>query len=554
MSTLGQAFDLASDYFRKGDLAQAERLYRLVLQGNPRHLGALHGLGLIAFQMGKVDAAATYFHQVAFLDPGNAEAHYRLGNVLWMQGKLDEAVIHFRRAVSANPHYPSALINLGGVLLQQGKASDALPCLENALRLEPNDAETHHNLGAILVELGRFDEAAAAFREALRLNPCDAETHNTLANVLRQQGKPDEARASVQEALGLKPDLADAHNNLGNILSDQHRLTEAEAAYRAAVRCDPDNARAHLNLGTLLLCRGNFEQGWPEYEWRLRTPELAHVPIKQPRWDGGPLNGKVILLHAEQGLGDTVQFIRYAPLVKERGGRVVVVCPDLLTQLLARSPGVDRVVASGLPLPPFEVHAPLLSLPGLFRTTAATIPARVPYVFPEPSLVQRWREKLGDAPGYKVGIAWRGSTRHKKDRERSVSLETLAPLAAVPSVCLYSLQVESGREELTALAGRFAVTDLAGHFDPTSFADAAAVIPCLDLVVTVDSALAHLAGALGAPVWVALPFNPDWRWHLERQDSPWYPSMRLFRQKQRGQWPKVFETMAAELMKFGHRE
>jgi hypothetical protein len=294
---------------------------------------------------------------------------------------------------------------------------------------------------------------------------------------------------------------------------------------------------------------GDFEQGWPEYAWRLKTQELALPPIPQPLWDGSRLNGKTILLHAEQGLGDTIHFIRYAPLVKEQGGQVVVVCPSQLTPLLASSPGIDRLVATGMLLPPFDVHAPLLSLPGIFRTNAATIPASVPYIFADPSLVQHWHHELSATPGYKVGIAWKGSSRHKKDRERSVSLEALAPLAAVPEINLFSLQVGPGREELAALGDRFRVTDLGGRFDPESLADAAAAIQSLDLIVTVDSALAHVAGALGTPVWVAVPFSPDWRWQLEREDSPWYPTLRLFRQRLPGQWPEVFERIAVELRK-----
>ncbi len=549
MITLGQAFELAADSLRKGDYRQAEQLFRLVLNSDPRHVGALHGLGLVAFSAGNHDLAVTCLHQAVSLKPDHADALYHLGNVLWVQGKLNQAADSFRQALTFNPNLTNALNNLGGVLLQQGRPAEALTCLENALRLQPDDAEAHHNRGTVLVELGRLEEAAAAYRQAVRIQPGYAEAHNNLANVLRQLGRLDEATANVREALRLQPNYADAFNNLGNFLADQRKMAEAEAAYREAVRCDPSHAWIHQNLGTHLLLVGKFEEGWQEYEWRLKTREFAVYPLPQPRWDGSRLDGKTVLFHAEQGLGDTVHFIRYAPLVQERGGRVVVVCPGLLIPLLARSPGVDQLVTAGALLPSFDVQAPLASLPGIFGTNAATIPADVPYIFADPSLVQRWRQEVSTAIGFNVGIAWRGSSRHKKDRERSVNLETLAPLAAVPGVRLFSLQVGPGREELAAPGNRFDVTDLGGRFDPESFADVAAVMQSLALVITVDSALAHVAGALGTPVWVALPFSPDWRWLLEREDNPWYPTMRLFRQSQAGRWPEVFERMAEELRK-----
>jgi tetratricopeptide (TPR) repeat protein len=615
MSTLEQAFDLANDYLRKGDIQQAEQLYHLVLHSDPRHAGALHGLGLIAWyarqhevavaylqralsmqpdfaeaqcnlgsvllelnhqseaeacfrealrlrpdfveahcnlgnalqRQGKLEEAAASLHEALRYRPEFADAHHHLGNLLWEQGKLAEAASCFRQALSYNPNFAAAHNNLAGVLLEQDQVVEAKACLEEALRLDPHFADAHQNLGTVLSEQGHLPEAAAAYRQALGLNPRYAEAHSNLSNVLRQLGMRDEAMAHVQEALRLKPDFADALNNLGNILADQRKMVEAEAAYRQALRANPQHAWIHHNLGAHLLLMGKFEEGWPEYEWRLKTRKFALRPFAQPLWDGSPLDGKTILLHAEQGLGDTAQFIRYAPLVKERGGQVVVECPAALTQLLARSPGIDRLVSAGSPLPPFEVQAPLLSLPGIFRTSVATIPANVPYVFADPPLTESWHRQLGAAPGFKVGIAWRGSSRHKRDRERSFSLETMAPLAAVAGVHLFSLQVGAGREELAALAGRLGVTDLGRHFDPASFADVAAVISSLDLVITVDSALAHVAGALGAPVWVALPFSPDWRWQLEREDSPWYPTMRLFRQHNPGNWPEVFERLAGEL-------
>jgi hypothetical protein len=384
-----------------------------------------------------------------------------------------------------------------------------------------------------------------------RLAPKKPETHYLQGLLSAKQQRLDEAETSYRRSLELRPGHADTLLNLGNTLLDLGRVEEAATTVQELVRLQPEHPDAHKNLGIFLLRVGRWQQGWPEYEWRWRCKEQAPRPFRQPLWDGSPLAGGTILLHAEQGLGDTIQFIRYAPLVKQRGGRVVVECQPALLPLLARCPGIDQLVASGKPLPVFDVHAPLLNLPGIFRTTPATVPASVPYLFADDALVQRWRDELRSVPGFRVGIVWQGSRKHKEDRRRSVRLERFAPLAAIPGVRLISLQKGPGSEQLADQGGRFEILDLAGRLDERSgpFMDTAAVLKCLDLVITVDTAGAHLAGALGVPVWVALAFAADWRWLLDRDDSPWYPTMRLFRQKQPGDWDGVFQRMAQELAK-----
>ncbi len=315
--------------------------------------------------------------------------------------------------------------------------------------------------------------------------------------------------------------------------------------YDQALNLKPDFAQVHLSRSLLRLQMGDFAQGWSEYEWRFQCKEYAIPPFPQPLWDGSRLDDRTILLYADHGLGDTLQFVRYAPLVCERGGRVLVACRKPLARILASCPGVSRVISEGAPLPQFQVYAPLMSLPRILGTTLATVPARVPYLVADPALVARWRVELGQFGGFKVGIAWQGNAQYCKDRHRSFRLDQFEPLTRLDGVRLVSLQKGFGTDQIREVADRFAVIDLGSRLD--DFMDSAAVMTNLDLVITPDTSVAHLAGALGVPVWVALPFAPDWRWLLDRQDSPWYPTLRTFRQREWGNWNEVFERITREL-------
>ena len=338
---------------------------------------------------------------------------------------------------------------------------------------------------------------------------------------------------------------------------DQGNLDEALASYREALRLKPDYADAHFNRSLPLLVQGRFEEGWAEYEWRWRSEVFlvqghARPALAKREWDGSPLQGRTILLHVEQGLGDTIQFARYASLLKQQGaGQVLLACPPELQRLMRRCRDIDQIVTE-TPFPDFDVGVFLLSLPHLLGTTSIErIPADIPYIDCDPEWVESWEARLasleGQRPALRVGIAWQGNPGHKTDRWRSVALEQFAPLAELPGVRLVSLQKGLGREQLDKLPGL--AIDLGAEL--TDLADTAAVVSCLDLVITVDTALAHLAGAMGKPVWVILPVVPDWRWLLQREDSPWYPSMRLFRQAARGQWNEVFGRIKTMLADFG---
>jgi hypothetical protein len=327
------------------------------------------------------------------------------------------------------------------------------------------------------------------------------------------------------------------------------KFDEALATVEHALSLNPNDLLSRWNRAVLWLLRGEFEKGWPEHELRWVQPGFGQRTFTQPLWDGSDLHGKTILLYAEQGFGDTLQFIRYVPLVKARGGTVIFQCHRQLLRLFEKVPGIDRFEVSGAPLSAFDVHAALMSLPGIFHTRLDSVPATVPYIHADAELVEHWRGKLEPLGGFKIGIAWQGNPSYREDRERSIPLERFASLAQLDGVQLISLQKGHGSEQLPAFAKRFRIHDLGKELDETSgaFMDTAAVIKNLDLLISSDTAIPHLAGALGAPVWLALPRVPDWRWLLEREDCPWYPTMRLFRQRQRGDWAEVFERIVAQV-------
>ena len=575
MTPISQTLDRAIQFHQAGDFQQAERYYKSILQADPQHAEALHLLGVLCHQMGRDDLAVTYIGEALRLKPNFPEAHTNLGGVLRQQGRLDEAVASLRQALHFDPNCAEAYNNLGNALRDQKKLDEAIAALKQCLRLRPGYAETHHNLGVVYREQGKLDEAVECYREALRLRPGYAEAHNSLGNVFKRQGKLEEAAQCYRQALFLKPSLVEVHNFLGLVLQQQGKLDEALACYSEALRHKPDYFEAHFNRGILLLLHGDLERGWQEYEWRWRDKNYNPCRFSQPLWDGSDLKGKTILFHAEQGIGDAIQFVRYAPLIQKRGGTVLFECPAPLTRLFANLPGIDRLVPADSPLPAFDVHLPLLSAPGIFGTTLATIPADIPYVFAErvASASGEWRVASDEGPLHSplatrhspllvatrhspllvatrhspllVGVSWQGNPDHLGDRYRSFPLKCFEALARVQGVRLFSLQKGFGTEQLTEVNDLFPVVDLGSQF--RDFMDMAAVMMNLDLVVTVDSAPAHLAGALGIPVWVALPLVPDWRWLLNRADSPWYPTMRLFRQTTWGDWNSVFERMAKAL-------
>jgi tetratricopeptide (TPR) repeat protein len=531
----------------RADEAQACFLESLRLQ--PDRGDAHNHLGLLFLRQGQFDPARECFEQALCCDPADADAHNNLGAVLREQAQLDEAAACFHRVLALLPDHAGAHNNLGRVCEDRGRLEEAAARYRLALCHQPGNAAFHNNLGNALIRLSRPDEALLCYQQAMRLQPAEPVYHSNLANALTLAGRPEEAEVCCRQALRLRPAFADARHNLAITLAAQGKFAEALTHNEEALRLEPEHPGVRNCRALWWLQHGDFARGWPEYEWRWAIHGVTRRTFREPLWDGSPLRGRTILLYAEQALGDAIQFIRYAPLVKERGGTVVVECQPALAPLLAGCPGIDRLVPRGSSLPSFDVQAALLSLPRLFGTTLETVPANVPYLFVRPDLVAAWHRELAAEPAFKVGIAWQGSPTFAGDRMRSAPLRHFAPLAGVEGVRLLSLQKGPAREQICSVARQFAVTDLGSTLDETSgaFVDTAAVIKNLDFVVTTDTSIAHLAGALGVPVWVALSVGPDWRWLLGREDSPWYPSMRLFRQSRPHDWDEVFERMAAEL-------
>ena len=465
---------------------------------------------------------------------------------LFQAGDLAGALRVYRKVVEIDSSVDAAWQMIGAIDQLEGRLELAVTSYQEVLRLDPNHVEALNNLAVALHAQGQIENALHCLRRALELKPDYADAHSNLGNVLQEQGQLDLAVAAYRQALQLKPAYFDALNNLGNVLRAQGRLTESVATYERALQVKPDDPQVRLSRALCWLQMGDFERGWAEYEWRLKCKEFSIPAFRQPLWDGSPLEGRAILLYADHGLGDSIQFIRYAPTVKARGGRVIVACQQPLARLLATCPGIDQVVAEGSFLPDFAFYAPLMSLPRIVGTNLANIPAEVPYVTADTSLVEQWRRELGPDGGLRIGIAWQGNPRYRRDHQRSFRLAQLEPVARVAGVRLFSLQKELGTDQIGELGERFSVSDLGSRF--TDFMDTAAVIRNLDLVITLDSSLAHLAGALGVPTWVAIPVAADWRWLTDREDSPWYPTMRLFRQKRWGYWDEVFARMAVEVV------
>jgi hypothetical protein len=412
------------------------------------------------------------------------------------------------------------------------------------LELNPRYGVALNNLAIVLVAQKRPAEAEEAYRKAIEYKPDFAPAHSNLSELMIKQNRPDEAERCCRRALELTSGAAGAHYDLAVALAAQNKLAEAETEFRQTIEREPENSDAHVGLAGVLLAGGRLAEGWKEYEWRLKHKDFPKSELPTPEWRGEPLAGRTILLRAEQGAGDTIQFIRFAPVLKEQGCTVVAGCTPSLSRVLARARGVDSVlVGVGVPVT-FDVHVPLMSVASILGVTLDSIPAEVPYLSASESSIAGWREEVAGEPALRVGIAWQGNPKQKRDEFRSIPLAQFAGIAHTPGVRLYSLQFGLGREQLQ-LAADWPLVDFAeslGDFHRT-----AALVCNLDLVISCDSAPAHLAGALGIPVWLALAFNADWRWLVDRTDSPWYPTMRLFRQPHPGDWEAAFRQMENEL-------
>lgn len=480
--------------------------------------------------------------------PAHVDAHNNLGHLLDALGRPAEALGHYARAIELKPNFPEALLNFGNALQTLGRYDEAIARYAGALRLKPDFAEALLNTGNALQALERNAEAVAQYEKALALRPDFAEAHYHLGCVLEKVDRRDDAAAHYERAIALRPDYPQPHNNLGNILRALNRYEEAIAQFERACAIKPDFGQAHWNEGAARLAIGDFEIGWQKYEWR-RLLGVLKLRGPQPLWlGGGELRGKTILLFAEQGLGDTLQFVRYAPIVARQGARVVAEVQPELKSLLASIPGVT-VCARGEMLPLFDWQTPLLSLPYTLGTTLETIPAEVPYLFPAAEKLAQWRSQVETRGRLKIGFKWRAN--ETTGSNKSIPLELLRPLMTMPGIRCVALErdVLDGDAQLLREYGDVA----APGTQLLDFADTAAIASMLDLVISVDTSVAHLAGALGRPLWLPLQFGADFRWLRDRSDSPWYPSARLFRQRSPGDWPGVVAGLTEELAAFARR-
>jgi len=523
-------------------LTDAEAAYERAIAIRPDFAHAHNNLGNLFKATNRIAQAERAYLHVLQLQPQHAEAWNNLGAVLKATGRPAEAEMALKRAIDLLPTYADAHINLAALFADSGRPDEAEAGYRRALALDPHSPDAYNNLGILMQRTGRAAEAEAALRQALALAPAFAQAHNNLGNILKENDRLADAILAYRQAVELQPLYADAHNNLGTALKETGQFDAAQASYGRALEIAPDNADARLNHAMFLLLQGDLRRGWQEYESRWKTTGAKLPPYSQPLWHGAiDPAGKTIFLHSEQGFGDTLQFIRYAKLLAARGATVYAGVPSELKTLIATCPGVARVFDSGDPIPSFDYHCPLMSLPLAFDTELATIPAAVPYLASNPDKAAWWRNRLGPTSGLRVGIVWAGNARrhnpsvHAVDRQRSLHVERYAPLLALPGITFFSLQV--GTEAALQAKAHPVIIDFST--DLLDFSDTAALIGELDLVISVDTAIAHLAGALGKPVWMLNRYNTCWRWLIERDDSPWYPSMRIFRQAQPGDWDEV---------------
>jgi len=574
---------------QQGRFAEAEQIYREVLQQEPGAFEAMHLLGVIALQTRKSEQAVELIGKAVTLNPAVPTAHCNLGSALTalqrhaealasfdkaIALKADLAEAHGNRAAALNalnrheqalascdkaialkPDYAEAHNNRAHALNALKRHEEAIASCDQAIALRSNYPEAHNNRGNALNALARHTDAVASYDKAIGFAPKYAEAYNNRGNALYHLGRAEEAAASYELAIAIRPDYAEAYNNRGNALTSLQRCEPALASYDQAIALKSDYADALFNKSVLLLLMGRLAEGWRLYEWRKKKAHpIAARDYAQPLWLGETnVAGKTILLTEEQGLGDTIQFCRYAPLVAQRSARVILEVPPQLTRLAASLAGVAQIIQSGSPLPAFDCHCPLLSLPLAFKTELATIPATIPYLKADPDQSMAWKDRLGAKTKPRVGLVWSGGIRANQpvsvNQRRNIPLAKFAALKHA-GIDFYSLQKgEPGESELAELKGsQWSGPDI---LDFTAmlkdFADTAAFIDNLDLVVTVDTAAAHLAGALGKPVWILNRFDTDWRWLLDRADSHWYPTARLFRQEKPGDWDSVIQRIKAEL-------
>ncbi len=560
-------------YTAAGRREQAIAAYQKALQCDPNQAETHNNLAIVFAQSSRLPEALEHYQQAIALAPDYTQSYYNLAKTYKALGNPEAAICHYQKALALNPEYTEAWQNLGNLYLEQSEVAAAITHYQHALKLNPQlihlhaqlasllhqqnqideaihhyqaalihypqSFQLHHDLGVALGACKQTDSAINYYYRALHLHPNSPEAHNNLGVALSHQEELEAAIAEYHLALALSPQYPDAYNNLAVALDKIGEYEEAIRHYRTCIALKPDYPEAHTNLGIALLLAGDFSQGWAEYEWRYQWQASAHHhSVYQPRWNGDSFTEYTLLIYSEQGFGDSIQFLRYLPFVVERGGKILMECPQPLMRLFAPFVGEVTLIPRHQPIPDFDVWVCLMSLPYILGTTLETIPAVIPYLqaTTEPPVVLPHSDRL------KVGLVWGGNPHHGNDAQRSCRLADWLPLISLDGVEFYSLQKGDRTQELAGIDG---ITNLDPYLQ--DFADTAAIIAQLDLIITVDTSIVHLAGAMGKPTWLLLSFVPDWRWMLEREDTPWYPTVRLFRQTTRGNWQEVIAQVKVAL-------
>ncbi|MCD6561075.1 MAG: tetratricopeptide repeat protein [Deltaproteobacteria bacterium] len=566
-----------------GNITRAIEYYKKALHLDPNRVESNYNMGNALQELGALQEAVFYYQKAITLKPDYVEACYDAGNVFLAQRKFNESISCFLKALKLRPDLAEPYNNMGKAYIGQKKINSAISCFQKAIQLRHDFAEAYYNLGDVMQAQDNPDAAIKYYEQAVRFRPNFLEAYNNLGNALRSKGSLEEAVQNYKQVVRIKPDLAEGYYNLGSTLRLQEEYERAIENLAIAIKLKPDYAEAYNNLALTLKNQGDidgaiknftlaisfkpglavahwnrsftyllnedFKRGFEDYEWRFKTDKWKTIyPYRYDvsRWDGTAALDKTILIHDEQGLGDTIQFVRYIPMVKSMCGTVILETRKSLINLLQGFPGIDKLVersSDGKPPVVFDLYVPLLTLPLIFKTKLKTIPANVPYLHADPKKAGCRRNRLGT--GYKVGIVWAGRPQHLNDRNRSCTLKQFLPLAEIPGIRLYGLQKGELKGKSEEISQRAGLINLGDRFE--DFSDTAGAIENLDLVISVDTSVAHLAGAMGKPIWVLLPFIPDWRWMMGRKDSPWYPTMRLFRQERPGDWDSVFRRVTEEL-------
>ena len=591
-SSARQLLEAGLRHQRAGRMREATRAYQRVLEQEPDNPDGLHLLGLIALQQGQLATALRHIRGATQLAPLCPGYHNNLGEVHRAMGEQGAAAASYNRALQLDGDFAEAHNNLGNVYFEQRRFEDAVACYARAIALRSDIAAWHINLGNALMQIDQIERALHSYRVAVQIDPNNVEGCNMLAMALRRQGDLSQAELMLRSALRLRGDYVMAMNNLGIVLKEQGRVSEAEQVLEQALGCRPDFIEAHDTLGITKMAQGQFHQaiscfdsalainpeyapshwnraltwlamgdyqrGFQEYEWRFEYDQSLRREFDQPRWDGSPLRGRTILLYAEQGLGDTIQFIRFAQRVAAADGRVVVECQPALARLLKCVAGIDALVEAGSAFANFDVYAPLPSLAHLLDCRLQTVSIAGPYIRADAELEARCQAMLPRVSGLRVGLNWQGNAGFSTDRFRSIPLSCFEPLWQLEGVSIVSLQHGAGMEQLSDLPTGASITDMGRQLDELAatmgpqveayrMALAAAAFGSLDLVITSDTMLAHLAGAMGKPVWLIVSAWPDWRWQYERSDNAWYPTMRIFRQQRPGDWASAINQAADSL-------